>query len=52
MYQKHNLVGKGPICDMLASNYDLNMIVINQEQKRLVGVREKSNLDKLMSEED
>ena len=34
MYQKHNLVGKGPIHDMLASNYDMVDKTVIQSRKR------------------
>ena len=33
MYQKHNLVGKGPIHDMLASNYSMEKTVILAKRK-------------------
>ena len=33
MYQKHNLIGKGPIHDMLASNYSMEKTVILAKRK-------------------
>ena len=35
MYQKHNLIGKGPIHDMLASNYSMEKTVILAKKKKM-----------------
>ena len=45
MYQKHNLVGKGPIHDMLASNYEMEKTVVIKKKKGQRGVRNNGNIN-------